>query len=367
MTQEIEHTENRTREYLILDPEFIQRNTVGEEISLFDLWSILTKKRIHIFGTFAASLVISVAIASLIAPTYQATIYFQPPQNKDIAILNIPEFDIEYTPDEVFNTFQNNFKARNNLWDFFIKKQLYKAYLDNKVYEDIDITKAFEKKFIKDMTLHQSSDNQFFINATINWKEAAEGAALLNEYSQIVKNNTAEQYADELNYKLTLEKKRDQEQIRLLRESAQRTKIYRIAELDDNINIARELGIKRWQGSIERKTSDELAGAQGSLPPYYSGYEILDAEKRSLQARKNEDPYTPGLNEKMAKLEFLNSIEIPDNRIVVARVTQQAKALPEPIKPRKIVIISIGTALGLIFGMLVAFLLHAIETSKKSK
>ena len=361
MTQEIKHTEERTREYLVLDPEFIRRNSVGDEINLFDLWAILYRKRILILGVLVASLVISVAIAFLISPVYQTTIHFQPPLNNDIAALNIPIFSSEYTSDGVFKVFQNNFKARNNLWAFFIEKQLYTAYLDKDGYEDADIAKAFEKEFLKDITLNQSSNVQVFINATLNWKDATEGATLLNEYSQTVNSKTVKQYVNELNNKLILEKERAHVQIKLLRASAQRIKYNRLIELDENINIAKELGIKRWEGPVEGKTSDVFVEASGNQSQYYQGYEALEAEKRSLQARKNDDPFTPGLNGKMTQLELLKSINIPSDRISVVRVTQTATARHDPIKPNKILIVVLGGVLGIFLGVFMAFMSNAVS------
>jgi len=363
MSQEIKHTEERTRQYLVLDPELILQNTAGNEISLFDLWTVLSKKRILIFGILAASLVISAATAFLLTPVYQATIHFAPPLKKDIDILNIPEFSSAYTTDDAYKAFQNNFIARNNLWDFFVEKQLYKAYLDENGYADEDIDKTFDTEFLENVTLHQPKPggDQAFMNATLDWDDATEGAALLNEYSQTVSSITVEKYVDELSNKLLLDKERLQGQITLLRESAQREKEYRLIELDENISIAKELGIKRRDDLLDQKRSDVFVDASGKQPLYYQGYEALEAEKRSLQIRKSNDPFTPGLNEKLKELEYLNAIKIPPGQISVVRVTQQAKALNEPVKPRKKMIVILGSVLGLFLGILVAFVAYAVE------
>jgi len=362
MSEEIKHSEERNRQYLVLDPELIQRNTAGDEISLFDLWAVLSKKRTIILGIFAASLVISAATAFLLTPVYQATIYFEPPLKKDIEALIIPEFSSGYTTDSVYTAFQNNFMARNNLWDFFIEKQLYEAYLGENDYDDADIAYTFDKEFLKDITLHLSKlgGEQAFMNATLDWDDATEGAALLNEYSQNVSNKTLEQYVDELGNKLLLEKERVHAKINLLRESAQREKEYLLAKLNENISIAKELGIKRRDDLLERKTSDVFVDASGKQPLYYQGYEALEAEKSALQSRKDNDPFVSGLNERLKELEYLNSIKIPADQITVVRVTQHAKALNQPIKPKKMLIIVLGGVLGLFFGIFAAFVAYAV-------
>lgn len=359
MPQENKHTQERTQQYLVLDPELIERN-IASEISLSDLWAILYRMRILILGILAASLVISAAIAFLTTPVYQATIYFRPPPNKDIDALNIPGFSSGYTTDGVYKDFQNNFNARNNLWEFFIEKQLYKAYLNGNSYKDADIAKTFDDMFIKDLVLHKSSGEKSSINATLNWKDATEGAALLNEYSQIVSTKTLDQYVDELTRKITLQKERLQTQIKLLRESAEREKEYYLTKLDENISIAKELKIKRQDDLVERKSSDVFVDISGMQPLYYLGYEALEAEKRSLQIRKNNDPFIPGLNYNLIALDYLNSIKIPVDQIVVVRITEQAKALHQPIKPKKKLIVVLGVVLGLFLSILAAFVAYVV-------
>jgi len=368
MTQENKHTEERAREYLVLDPELIQRYSAGDEISLLDLWAILFRKRILIFAIVAASLVISVAIAYLSTPVYQSAVQFRPPQYTDIEALDILSVILESESKSAeidgFKAFQKNLKARDNLWDFFIEKQLYKAYLDENGSTDAGIANAFENKFLKDMTVDQGTDKKEYITATLNWQDATAGSALLNEYSQAVIRKATAQYVDELNDKLNLMKKRVQTKIKLLRESQQRAKTDRLIALDENINIAKELGIKRGKALVEWKTSDELVGVLGNQSLYYKGYEALEAEKRSLLTRKNDDPFTPGLNEQLDRLDYLNTIKVPADRISVARIATQAIVSNQPIKPRKKLIVVIGGVFGLFLGVIVAFMSHVVSRQR---
>jgi chain length determinant protein (polysaccharide antigen chain regulator) len=364
MSQEIKQTEERTRQYLILDPDLIQRNTASE-ISLFDLWAILSRKRILILGILGGSLAISATIAFLITPIYKATIHFAPPLDKDIAALNIPGVSSGYTTDGVYKAFQNNFRARNNLWEFFIEKHLYKAYPSENADGNTAIGETFERKFAKDITLNQPNGEQPFTNATLNWKDANEGAALLNEYSQTVITKTLAQYVDELSNTLLLDKERLQDDIKLIRESAQRKKEYYLSRLDENISIAKALGIKRRHDMGEMKTPDIFVPLSGTQPLYYEGYETLEAEKRSLQIRKDNDPFIPELTEKLKTLEFLNSVNVSANLFTVVRVTQQARASDKPIKPNKKLIVVLGSILGLFIGILAAFVAYALQEGGK--
>lgn len=368
MTQEDKNSQEQVREYLVLDPDSIQRSTAGDDISLLDLWAILARKRILIFGILAASLVTSVVIAYLTAPVYQATVHFQPQKFGAIEELDIPVYDSKDAQMDAFNKFQRNFMDRENLLDFFIRKQLYKAYLNNHGNADTEIANTFEKKFLKDIRLHEAGKGKGNLTATLNWKDAAEGAALLNEYSQEVIRKSTDQLVNKLNKKLLLRKEKIQTKIDLLRDSQQRATNDRLARLDEDINIAKELGIKRGKGLVEWHASNLIIDASVNQSTFfrgYEGYEVLEAEKRILQARKNNDPFTPGLNEELEELEYLDSIKIPDDLISVARMTSQATtALSPRIKPRKKLVIVIGGVFGLFLGVFMAFMSHAVSRQR---
>ena len=365
MTQEDKHTEERTREYLVLDPELIQRSAADDETSLLDLWAILSRKRILILGILAASLVTSVAIAYLTTPAYQATVHFQPQKLGAIEELGIPVYDSKEALADAFNKFQRNFMDRDSLWGFFINKQLYKAYLGEHGNTDKQIANVYENRFLKDIRLHQTGAGKGDMTATLNWKDATEGAALLNEYSQAVIEESTDQLVNKLNKKLLLMKEQVQTKIELLRKSQLRATNVRLAILDEHISIARELGIKRGKGLVEWQTPDVVVTAPNKqFFAGYEGYEVLEAEKRILQARKNNDPFTHGLNDELERLDHLNAISIPADIIKVARITRQAKVLDQPIKPRKKLIMVIGGVLGLFLGVFIAFMSHAVSRQR---
>lgn len=361
MAQEIKHTDETTQEHVVVAPDLTQRNAASDELGLFELWAILSRKRALILGVVAASLMISMTVAFTTPPVYQASIHFQPPLPKDVGAFNIQELGKEYTSDDVYQTFQRNFRSRINLWEFFIDNRLYEAYIDGNGVEDFDIETTFEEKFLGSIKLYQPDVEQFFSHATLDWKDPVQGALMLNAYSQSVYDKTLTQLIDEVNSKISIRKEEARAKIESLRRAAQSTKNDRLAVLDENINIAKELGIKRQKGISEEKASDIFVEVFKQQALYYQGYEVLEAEKRALLARKNNDPFTPGLDKALQQLDDLNSIRISADQVSAVQISQQAKALPVPAKPRKKLIVVLGAVLGLFLGTLVAFISHAVS------
>ena len=367
MTQGDDDKGDRPREYMVLAPELLLQRNTDDEISLYDLWAILARKRNLILVVVAVALAASVAIAYLISPVYQASIYFSEPLNKDIAPLNIPEFSSGYTSDDVFKTFLKNFESRENLWEFYTQKQLYKAYLGEKESEDAAINRAFSGSFVKDLALLKpkgKESNQAFFKASLDWESDIEAAALLNEYSQLAMNNTVKQIVDELQSKLAREKKDLEDKITLLRKTTERSTNYRLTVLEENIHIARELGLARPKILEDQKTGDVYVTLSEKQPLYYQGHELLEAEKQALLSRKYQDPFISGLKAAQDRLDYLNTIIIPTDKISVVQIIQEAKALGVPIKPHKKIIVIMGGVFGLLLGILLAFISHAVASKR---
>lgn len=361
MSQEIKHSNETDREHVVVAPDSIQRTPASDELSLLDLWSILFSKRSLIIGTVAVSLIISMAVAFLTTPVYQASIHFQPPLTKDVAALNIPKLGMNYTPDTVYQEFQRNFVSRILLWDFFIAHRLYEAYLDGDGPDDMDIDMAFEKYFLGSLKFVQRDTENFFRNATLNWNEPLQGASVLNAYSEYVQEITLKQFIEEINSKISMKKAEAQAKIDSLRGAARIKNNYRLAVLDENINIAKELGIKRQKGLSNEIVSDVFVEVTEKQPLYFQGYEVLEVEKRALQARKNNDPFTPGLSGALQQLKDLNLIKISADQARIVKVSQQAKASLQPLGPGMKLIAIVGIVLGLFLGTFIAFISHAIS------
>jgi LPS O-antigen subunit length determinant protein (WzzB/FepE family) len=370
---------DRPREVMVLAPELLQLRSADDEVSLFDLWTILARKRNLILVVFFVVLSASVAISFLIPPVYQVSIHFRAPLKSDIQPLDILEFNsgdsiesattgwvivgktplTSYTVEEVFDEFQRNFIDRKNLWAFFNDKQLYKTYLEESDTKDADIKWVFESYFLQALSMHRpksGKDDPMFIYASLDWGNPADGAALLNEYGELILSETAEQFLHEVQAQLASEKARVQKKIDLLRASEKRQIRSRLAELEENISIARELGVKRSKVLEERSTSEVSVNVSEEQPLYYQGYEVLEAEKRALLAREDNDPFIDGLEAQLRWFEYLNAIDVTGKDIQAARIIQKASVPNQPIKPKKKQIVVLGFVLGLMLGVLAAFI-----------
>ena len=115
------------------------------------------------------------------------------------------------------------------------------------------------------------------------------------------------------------------------------------------ITIARALGIKKRVDAtnIIQNTQMNVDIATASTPLYYLGIEALSAEISILQNRKSDDPFIPGLRDYQEQLALLSSIKTSEKDMHSVTVDQAAYPPKYRIKPKRKLIVSLGTVVGL--------------------
>jgi chain length determinant protein (polysaccharide antigen chain regulator) len=333
------------------------------EIDLFDLWDILVKKKWLIFAVTALFAATSLIIAYTINPVYQASVQIMPPLRQDAEVLNIEAIGSEYTPEDLYNEFQRNFRSQSNLWAFFSENELYKAYFDGSPDPDaLAINDVFEREFINSLVLKTPGKKETEeLMATFNWFDNNEAAELLNQYVQSIAEKTSLKLVEGVNASVLRKTERLSEEISALRKSAESEVARKIMRLEEAAFIARRLDIKR---SIDSggagDSSSVFVDASGKKPYYYLGYETLDVELEAIRNRKSVDPFVLGLDDKLRKVNHLTVLALPQE-VGVVRVSRNAEPPMEPIKPKKALVVIASTIVGGCLGVMLAFVMNAVE------
>lgn len=186
-----------------------------------------------------------------------------------------------------------------------------------------------------------------------------------------------------------------QDELKALRVQMKEGRQARVAQLDEAINIARSLGLKKPStpssmnaGSIEGTTVVRTEVNNQQLPLYFMGTDALEAERRVLSQRSSDDFANPRIAEigkelallsKNRRVEILtqrqneevflrdveplhaerarlSKININVENLRLVSVDQQAFQPLHPLGPRKAVIIAVGLMVGAALGVIVAVL-----------
>ncbi|MDQ7001103.1 MAG: GNVR domain-containing protein, partial [Ghiorsea sp.] len=131
----------------------------------------------------------------------------------------------------------------------------------------------------------------------------------------------------------------------------------RIAQLKEALHVAKVIGQKDRQ--VIR--SNGLSMMAGKVPLYLLGESALQAELSRLLAREDDAPFVQGLRDLQEKTKVLQGLTIDETSIHPMLWDQKAIVPEKPIKPKKILIIILAGLVGLMLGVMLAFIRNAIN------
>jgi len=195
---------------------------------------------------------------------------------------------------------------------------------------------------------------------------------------------------------------------------AKRRRLDQILRFKEAIVIADALGIKKREDatSFVKSSQMNLDIITSTNPLYYAGSKELQAEINTLEQRKSDDPFIPGLRdlqeelvrlrsiksddptisglrdlqEELARLNAIKSddpfidglrdlqenlallrqIRIEDEGLHAVTIDQAAYPPNNRIKPNRRLIVSLGTVVGLFFGIFLVFFVSFIQNQKEA-
>ena len=372
-----EKTENQ--QPILLYPQYpIQEDN---EINLFDIWRALSLRKNLIITITLLTFLLSIAVALLMPKVWQSEIRFMPTLSSNILGLN------DYTPASLYQMFFVNFNSTSQRKAFFIENKLIDLYQDNLSNEaklkNIQIIKAFEK-FNNDLTVKipkKNVKNQYTI-ATLRFSDQKLTSELLNKYSQLIHDYTLKLILNEIEKSYSYQLATIKSNISLLQQFDKQLLKDKIIILDEAIHAAELLGIE--DAKLETLNNEanqtsltnlsnltnqaKLASISNFL--YLRGYKALEVEKKMLLKRKDNYAFISGmraLEEKSIRLhENLNRILKTKDFYKIIRIDQGAIVPITPIKPKKKLIVILGTIVGFFISLIVVLFLNIRQKYIKS-
>lgn len=404
------------------------------EIDLFSVLRTLWRRRVLIAAVAGLCAGVGVAIAYTIKPVYETSTTLRPVALNQLDALNRSKI---YTlpPVEALKRVGAALDSYNARLDFFRSRpDLIDAFRD----EGQTVEQAFEDFNSSALSVVQADPKKTdllsdFIGLKMRYEKGLDGAGILNDFvdyaiereraqlskdMQIILANRLAEIDEKLDSAMSeyqagnesriarLEEndavKRAQlgDELKALRVQLKLRREARVAELDEAIGIARSLGLRK--PSTPSLMADE-GGASGnviraevngrSVPLYFMGTEVLEAERLALRKRTSDDFMEPRIgqirkelillstNRKVQAIKsraneraFLEGIEVlrverkrlqaVDTHLKGLRLVttdQRAVASNKPIKPRKALIVLVALVGGTLLGIVLALLRDAFK------
>jgi chain length determinant protein (polysaccharide antigen chain regulator) len=346
----------------------------GDEIDLFELFASLMQQWRWLVGIIVIGALLSVGIALSTPKQFEVSAKVTLP-NASTAMLLTNEGYEEQSPAELFKQYHEVLVSRVNFDAFMMAgawlSKIYPegagnkapSFLNSVVKERFEIAVIHPKQSktgpalapnvieLKMMGLDEQLTARF-INDYIEYT----GKALFTK----IKNDGQKMLAYEI-----LNIKRD---TGLLRGKAKMLREARIHQLKDALTLARTTGIinpdsvslyseSSWEGK-SGLTAGSLAKTDGM---FLLGSKYLKGEIENLQKRVSDDPYIGKLPELFSRLEELNNMTFDFTGVQPYRIAKVAEVDGRAEKPKRTLIIVVGTMLSGFIAIFVALIMGAVK------
>jgi LPS O-antigen subunit length determinant protein (WzzB/FepE family) len=417
-------------------PQTSHSNAADDEIDLFELAQSIWQERILVFIVTAAVTVLALIYALVATPVYQTASILKPAKIKDLDELNSLGV-YALTPGEALNRVGAALESYEVRFGFFQENQ---ALFEPILREGRSAEQNFERfnreriKVLKpDPDPKKESSFSPYVGLQVEYSNLLDGPGIVNglvqhaiEYERVrltedleaVIANKLEKiqrdldvlragYNTEKDIKITvltesdnLKKLQLEDELAAIRLTLATQRENRIKKLDEAIAIADSLGIKKPSTPSSLSEGTRVSGSviktevnNQNIPLYFMGTDALEAERKILlsrenddftsgriveiqqelkllennrqiqilQSRENEDLFLAELADKEKAIAHLNSLKLNMDTLSLVTLDQPATQPSRAIKPKKTLIVAIGLVLGGMLGIFAALLRSAIR------
>ncbi len=419
-----------------------QSPVYDDEIDLFELAQDLWREKITVLVIGAAVTLLALMYALLATPIYQTSSVLKPAKTKDLDQLNSLGV-YELTPDSALSRVGAALESYEARLEFFKNNPALFQPLVREGRTDeqnFDVINREGFKLLKpDPDPKKQQTFSDYVGLQLEYSKELDGPAIVNGLIQyaierertrltedlgVVITNKLESLQRDLNVlrvgyntdkevKITgltesdnLKRLQLEDELSAIRLTLKTQRENRIKQLDEAIAIADSLGIKKPSTPSSLSEGTRVSGSviktevnNQNIPLYFMGTDALEAERKILlsrenddftsgriveiqqelkllennrqiqilQSRENEDLFLAELADKEKAIARLNGLKLNMDTLSLVTLDQLATQPSRAIKPKKTMIVAVGIVLGGMLGIFAALLRSAIRKRKKSQ
>lgn len=330
----------------------------NSEIDAIELFQQIWRQKFFIIAISAAVSMAAAAYAFLSMPIYEARATVLPPQISDIAALNEARSAAKlnvYKPGDIYNIYKSYLQSEK------VKREIFESlYLPS-----MDGTKGERggerlwnhfRKLVSVQSPDQKNRPELF-EITFQHEEPSTAADWLAQYLASASENTRTELQKDLQAEISIRVKSLEQEIALLKSVTQKEREDRIVRLREALTVAESLGIDAPQRASGKDSSGELVDifTDGAMA-YLRGAKSIRAELVVLESRKDDAPFVTGLRDLERQLVLLKEVKVSPDQVVVYSPDANVEVPENPVKPRRLLIVSLGLVLGAMVGVFLALI-----------
>lgn len=338
----------------------IAQPMMQDQVTFASMLDTLSKRKLLIVVISAMVTGIGLSIALLTPPVYRSEVTLLPPSLSDISGLGSVNEANRTTPAAVYNKFMETMKSKSLRNAFFLDNGLL-SELAPEAKTAVEKRKAFSA-FDKTLVVEDRK-------VTLEGTDPDLTARWLNDFVQNAAQASKDKVIADVNSAIQSEKTSLSIAIEAKRKTAAEGRADQIAQLEEALDIAAELGITDFTLSLTDSLNKGKAGsvsvATATVPLYMHGTKTLKAEINTLKSRTNDDPFIPDRHPLLERLFLLDSVHIDAGKVQPVRIDEAAVS-GTYIKPKRKLIVLASLIAGIILGVLGAFMVEAASRKRET-
>ncbi len=328
-----------------------------DEVDLVEVIQNLWAQKWLIAACTLVVVAFAAAFVFLSTPVYEANSGVLPPRSSELAAYNQGRREInlaELKVADVYRVFTRNLLADR------LKRELFlDSYLPSLSAAQAGAAEdQLWAKFNSMLTVRapDARNKPEYFTITLKHADPQIAADWVNRYLSKVAQKSEADIEANLVAEINSRVQSIERQIEILRSGAQTRREDRIVRLLEAKLVAEAAGIDSPQmGLGEAAFSGEFSEfVSGNDLDYMRGFRTIRAELAALEQRKSDDPFIAELRELEDRLRLLRSLEVASGTVAVYALDLAAEVPQTPIKPNKLLIMTLGLVLGGLLGVFAA-------------
>lgn len=337
-----------------------------DEIDLRELALTLWRQKALIITCTIVVTAVAAAYAWFAPKVYQTSVTLLPPTLNDLASYNALMLQLDLATNKANQKEQEGEKAKvdqlltsRQAFDIFTR-HVQSSHLKQAFFNDVYLPELNSAAALDSADTSQKNAlwNRFNAQLSITHPKGTERLVVelqgdnpqrithwVNTYVEAALQRSQAQAEQMLQGQLDNEASKLKAQIDAYRQSGEEERLFRIARLEEALQLAINLGIDSLPNSGNFITS------YTGETTYLRGARALQAELQLLQARTNNDPYIPELASLKQQQKLVAQTTIQPETLALATVDSWAIEPLAPIKPKKKLILALGFLLGGMLGV----------------
>lgn len=345
------------------DRRLLALRHTDDDVSMIDALYVLMERKVLIVSVAAVTLLAATTYLFVAPSLYEAKVKLLAP-NSETVVLSVPYHPYaEFKSEALFQEFQSALRLREQ-WRLFVESApgLFPdsvggqaKWLLNPVPVTFDREKDFPGSHVYVSYRHQDQELS---------------ANVLRQYLDFTRNRYVASLVEGVKTRLELQRNSLAMDIVMLREKAKMLREDEIARLQQDLALAKKLGINvnvllRSSGNAAGRNDIAIIAANEMVRGYMRGTAVLEAELDALLKRETDDPYITDLRERQIEIERLNNYRFPVENLRPYLQDGEIVASQYPVAPRKRIIVTLAIMLGLTLGIVAAFVAEFVTAARK--